>query len=287
MWCAVHSIACCNLLGACTACSWLATTQASRLSLFLPPPPLLVQVNGLTIRLMFNKDKNWTRALKHMLVDLKFVLKVGRMAGWGEAHAGGGVCVGGVEGSNMLVELNFVLKLSRLVYVGWEVVWFGSRWTSSSGLRIYLGLTPLWSLVLPPLTHTLPTLTQYSSTTVCAGAAGARQRCVGRAWRGAPACGSVAAGGLRRGPWRRGWTGPRRDLTIHCCSRRLIHASWLVVCTLLWYSPAFALYPVACPVLYHDHDCSALYCLPGLVKQEPPDAARGSLALEGVANNTA
>lgn len=84
VWCAVRSIACCNLLGGCTACRLLATTQASRLSLFLPPPPLLVQVNGLTIRLMFNKDKNWTRALKHMLVDLKFVLKVGRMAGWGE-----------------------------------------------------------------------------------------------------------------------------------------------------------------------------------------------------------
>lgn len=44
-----------------------------------PTPPQVfpsdAQVNGLTIRLQFNKDKNWTRALKHMLVDLKFVLK--------------------------------------------------------------------------------------------------------------------------------------------------------------------------------------------------------------------
>ncbi|KAL4458034.1 hypothetical protein ABPG75_012899 [Micractinium tetrahymenae] len=41
----------------------------------LPCPIEGDKVNGLTIRLMFNKDKNWTRALKHMLVDLKFVLK--------------------------------------------------------------------------------------------------------------------------------------------------------------------------------------------------------------------
>ena len=47
-------------------------------------PPTRRQVNGLTIRLLLNKDKNWTRALKHMLVDLKFVLKVER---W---HEGGG-----------------------------------------------------------------------------------------------------------------------------------------------------------------------------------------------------
>lgn len=40
------------------------------------------QVGALTIRLMFNKDKNWTKALKHMLVDLKFVLKVRRGRGW-------------------------------------------------------------------------------------------------------------------------------------------------------------------------------------------------------------
>ena len=43
---------------------------------YCPPCPAgLPQVNGLTIRLLFNKDKNWTRALKHMLVDLKFILK--------------------------------------------------------------------------------------------------------------------------------------------------------------------------------------------------------------------
>lgn len=47
-------------------------------------PPL--QVNGLTIRLMFNKDKNWTRALKHMLVDLKVEARLG--------GGGGGVAVG-------------------------------------------------------------------------------------------------------------------------------------------------------------------------------------------------
>lgn len=45
------------------------------------PLPLPAQVGALTIRLMFNKDKNWTKALKHMLVDLKFVLKVGEGGG--------------------------------------------------------------------------------------------------------------------------------------------------------------------------------------------------------------
>ena len=39
------------------------------------PRQLDIAVAGLTIRLLFNKDRNWTRALKHMLVDLKFVLK--------------------------------------------------------------------------------------------------------------------------------------------------------------------------------------------------------------------
>ncbi|PRW18412.1 beclin 1 [Chlorella sorokiniana] len=41
----------------------------------LPCPIEGDKVGALTIRLMFNKDKNWTKALKHMLVDLKFVLK--------------------------------------------------------------------------------------------------------------------------------------------------------------------------------------------------------------------
>lgn len=41
----------------------------------LPCPIEGDRVAGLTIRLMFNKDKAWTRALKHMLVDLKWVLK--------------------------------------------------------------------------------------------------------------------------------------------------------------------------------------------------------------------
>lgn len=48
-------------------------------------------MGALTIRLMFNKDKNWTKALKHMLVDLKFVLKVGGggRGGAGQRRAGG------------------------------------------------------------------------------------------------------------------------------------------------------------------------------------------------------
>ncbi|KAI3435500.1 hypothetical protein D9Q98_001566 [Chlorella vulgaris] len=46
----------------------------------LPCPIEGDKVAGLTIRLMFNKDKNWTRALKHMLVDLKFVLKYALVA---------------------------------------------------------------------------------------------------------------------------------------------------------------------------------------------------------------
>ncbi len=35
----------------------------------------LVQVGGHSIKYMLAKDKNWTKALKYMLVDLKFCLK--------------------------------------------------------------------------------------------------------------------------------------------------------------------------------------------------------------------
>ena len=34
-----------------------------------------MQVGGLTIKLIFNKDAKWTKALKYMLTDLKCVLK--------------------------------------------------------------------------------------------------------------------------------------------------------------------------------------------------------------------
>ena len=35
----------------------------------------LLQVGGHSIKYMLAKDKNWTKALKYMLVDLKFCLK--------------------------------------------------------------------------------------------------------------------------------------------------------------------------------------------------------------------
>ena len=70
----------CQLVARCAAClpafpKLTVQRQLPPAALRCPACPAPLQVNGLTIRLLFNKDKNWTRALKHMLVDLKFILK--------------------------------------------------------------------------------------------------------------------------------------------------------------------------------------------------------------------
>lgn len=69
-----------------------ATDEAGR-PFELPQPIEGERVGGLSVRLMFNfKDKAWTRALKYMLVDLKFAQKyfVAISERGGHAARGGG-----------------------------------------------------------------------------------------------------------------------------------------------------------------------------------------------------
>ncbi len=50
------------------------------------------RVGGLTVKLMFNKDARWSRALKYLLTDLKWCLSwaVARLDGQRPAPGGGG-----------------------------------------------------------------------------------------------------------------------------------------------------------------------------------------------------
>lgn len=60
-----------SAFSAASACSLLITTLIAHGT----SRPALLQVGGLTIKLTLNKETRWTKALKYMLVDLKWSLK--------------------------------------------------------------------------------------------------------------------------------------------------------------------------------------------------------------------
>lgn len=148
------------------------------------PAPACRQVNGLTIRLLLAKDKNWTRALKHMLVDLKFVLKVGGHRGHrGQGHRGE--------------------DYSAARPAGRQAGGQNGRQPAEGG-----GETT--SPALLPADTAAPCCPLHPPASVCTGAAGSRQRWARRRRRRAPAHGGAAARGLcwLSGSGRR--AGPRR-----------------------------------------------------------------------------